>query len=199
MHAGSYGRRMARYARKDCGGELIHATSRGNNQRAIFKHDCDYRELLLHFTIVARTYELTVYAYCVMGNHYHFVLAGFMDAISDAMRELNGGHARRMNRRYGRRNHQFGDRFTSTVIESDSHLLNAIGYTVTNPERTKDPVPAETYRWSSYRPCAGLIIAPPFLAVREVHGLLGAEGDRGAALFREWIAGPRRQVAGTRP
>jgi hypothetical protein len=136
-----------------------------------------------------------------MGNHYHLVVGGEPDALSSGMRDLNGCHARRMNLRYGRRDHQWGDRYSSTAITSEAQLLYEIRYVVTNPERTENPIRAERYFWSSYNACAGVVIAPPFLAVDHVHGALGAPcvGTDGAAAFREWIAESRKQLVLARP
>jgi REP element-mobilizing transposase RayT len=60
---------MARLARAVCGGELIHATTRGNNRRWVFHCDYDRRTLLSHLAIVVPRYEWTLYAWCLMGNH----------------------------------------------------------------------------------------------------------------------------------
>ena len=65
---------MARPLRIEFSGALYHVTSRGDRREPIFEDDA-VRAMLLN--VVARMlarFDALAVAYCLMGNHYHFVL-----------------------------------------------------------------------------------------------------------------------------
>jgi REP element-mobilizing transposase RayT len=64
------GAHMPRPPRKEYAGALYHVTCRGNGRGQIFFDDADsgrFREQLKH---CLETYEVTLYAYALMPNHY---------------------------------------------------------------------------------------------------------------------------------
>lgn len=66
--------RMTRPLRIEFPGAIYHVTSRGDRQERIFVDDHDLRTLL---SIVGRAllhFDARRLAYCLMGDHYHFVL-----------------------------------------------------------------------------------------------------------------------------
>jgi REP-associated tyrosine transposase len=147
-------------------GGIYHVTTRGNNREQVVWDDRDRAILLGAITQAARRYGWVVLAYCLMTNHFHLIVQVPSGGLSEGMRLLNGGFARRMNARHGRVGHLFQNRFHATHIRRDAHLLEACRYVVLNPVRAGICERPEQWRWSSYRACAGLELAPPFLAVR---------------------------------
>src|SRR5262249_44352512 len=109
-------------------------------------------------------YEWILYAWCLMTNHYHLVMRIPRNGLSQGMSELNGSFGRWSNRRHARCDHVFGKRFSAQEIASDSHLLEACRYVVLNPVRAGLCAQPASWRWSSYRACAGLSTTDPFLA-----------------------------------
>ena len=176
-----------RVPRYELASEIVHVTSRGNNRREIFSRDEDYRSFLALLERSARKYDWVVYSYCLMRNHVHLVVRAPQEALSNGLRDLIGGYARTWNKRLGRKNHAFGDRFHGEAVLTDWQLVNTCRYVLRNPVRCKEPLPLE-YRWSSYRANCGLAPAPPFLAVRELLGIFGNDPRRAAAAFRAFIA-----------
>ena len=75
----------------------------------------------------------TCLAYCLMTNHFHLVLSLSAASLSRGMHRLNGTYARRFNERHGHHGHLFEARFSSTVIKSEEHYLDAIRYVALNP------------------------------------------------------------------
>src|SRR5262245_38313956 len=66
---------MARPLRIEYPGAYYHVTSRGNEQKAIFKDDSDREKFL---DIVARAvneFSLRCHGYVLMNNHYHLLIA----------------------------------------------------------------------------------------------------------------------------
>jgi putative transposase len=165
-----------------------HLGTRGNNQRAIFFDDEDRLLFLAMLRRIARRYGWTVYAYCLMTNHYHLVIQLSDRGLSRGMCELNGGYAIASNARHGRTNHVFGRRFWDAPIERQAHLLETCRYVVLNPVRAGILDKAAEWPWSSYRSCAGEQHAPTFLAVGELLGLFGANPGAARAAYRRYVS-----------
>ena len=123
-----------------------------------------------------------------MTNHYHLLLEIPRGGLSVGMRELNGGYSRWANRRHARSGHLFHNRFGSTRVETDPHLLEVCRYVVLNPVRAGLCPTPKTWGWSSYRACAGLERAPRFLALSVLLQLFGPNVRRAQVSFRSFVA-----------
>lgn len=81
---------MTRPLRIEFPGAVYHITSRGNEQKDVFRDDKD-RTIFLD--ILARSCNLfnwRCHAYCLMGNHYHLIVETVDGTLSRGMRHLNG-------------------------------------------------------------------------------------------------------------
>jgi putative transposase len=93
---------MARPLRIEFPGALYHVTSRGDRREPIFDDDEDRRALLSVVAQAVQRFDATVLAYCLMDNHYHFVLHTRLANLSPLMRQINGVYSQAYNRRQGR-------------------------------------------------------------------------------------------------
>jgi hypothetical protein len=109
------------------------------------------------------------------------------------MCELNGGYALTFNARHGRSNHVFGSRFWSDLVMSDTHLLASSRYIVLNPVRAELCPDPESWGWSSYRSCAGLELAPGFLATGELLELFANRPAMAQDAYRRYVSDGRGQ------
>jgi putative transposase len=169
-------------------GGIYHLGSRGNNRQPLYWADDDRSDFLRLIGDAARRWEWIVMTYCLMPNHFHLIVQVPQGGLSEGMQYLNGGYARRTNRRYGRTGHLFRNRFWSKLIESDDQLLGTISYVVHNPVRAGLCATPEHWRWSSHRACAGLDEPPPFLAVDSVLGLFGNRRAEACLAYRRYVA-----------
>jgi putative transposase len=121
-------------------------------------------------------FSAQVLAYCLMGNHYHFVLHTREANLSRLMRHINGVYTQVFNRRHGKVGHLFQGRFKAILVDRDAYLLEVCRYVELNPVRAGVvDAPAE-WPWSSYRAHAGQADTPPWLDTIGLHGyLLGRE------------------------
>jgi REP element-mobilizing transposase RayT len=179
-------------------GAIYHVTTRGNNREQVVWDDRDRTILLRSIDQAARRHGWIVLAYCLMTNHFHLIVQVPLGGLSEGMRLLNGGFARRMNARHGRVGHLFQNRFHSTKIESDAHLLEACRYVVLNPVRAGLCENPDQWRWSSYRACAGLELAHTFLAVDALLGLFGTRPWRARRQYRTFVQDALVRVSGER-
>lgn len=166
---------MPRPPRIQVAGAFYHLTARGNNQRSIYLDDRDRERFLGLFEQVAKPLSWRCHTFCLMGNHYHFLVETPEANLAEGMFRLNGGYARSFNGRHGRRGHLFEKRYHSVLIERESHLLEACRYVVLNPVRAGLCDTADDWRWSSFRATAGLAAVPSFLEVAWLHDQFGRD------------------------
>ena len=167
-----------------------HVTVCGNDGRVIYETRRDAKDFLARLAEQVRRREWICLAYCLMTNHYHLLLRAPTGgpSLSLGMQTLNGRYSRAFNRRYGRKHHLFRNRFGTTPVERDEHLLEAARYVVLNPVRAglvEDPA---EWPWSSYRACAGLDFPPRFLALGELLALFAADPRDATNAYRDFVA-----------
>ena len=163
---------MPRLPRLEYSGALYHVTARGVQQATIFIDDEDRLSLLGNFAKASRTCEAKVFAFCLMDNHYHFVLQTGQANLSALMHRVNSVYSSTFNRRHGRCGHVFEGRFKALHVDRDAYLLEVCRYVELNPVRAGMVVMVDQWRWSSYRSNTGTIRSPRWLATGELHGAL---------------------------
>lgn len=140
---------MSRKPRQKSQTGLYHITMRGNGRQLLFEDDEDRKRLLsLVRTSITRS-NITLIAWCLMGNHVHLVMSDHGDNVSEAMHLVMSCYATWYNRRHGHVGHVFQDRFSSAPISSEEYLLDAIRYVHFNPQKA-GICPYGAYRWSSH-------------------------------------------------
>lgn len=139
---------MSRF-RKESVGDIYHVMSRGNGRQLIFEDDNDRQFFLYKLQGCLVDAHLDLYAWCLMGNHFHLLVRGDKESLSRCMHRVCSVYARRFNAKTGHVGHLFQDRFKSEPINDESYLLTVVRYIHKNPEKG-GLAPMETYKWSSY-------------------------------------------------
>jgi len=121
-----------------------------------------------------------------MTNHYHAVFQ-IDEKLSAGMQELNGRFATISNWVNKRRDHLFGRRFTSHLIEDDAYLLESVRYVLLNPVRSAGVARPEHWRCSSARAMLGSDPAPAWLDVEFVLGYFGATPEPARRRFSDFV------------
>lgn len=142
---------MARAWRIEFEGALYHVLSRGNEKRDIFYNDADRRMFLDTLGEMAQRFEIDIFVYVLMGNHYHLLLRTRRANLSRAMQWLGVTYTNRFNARHSRSGHLFQGRFKSMLVQNDAYLLQVSYYIHRNPLRGKMVERLADYRWSSFR------------------------------------------------
>jgi REP element-mobilizing transposase RayT len=177
---------MGRPPRIQVPGGFYHVHTRGNDQQAISFGNWSGRLFVREVKRAARRHGWRILAYCLMTNHYHVVFQ-IDDRLSAGMCELNGRFARISNWVNKRKDHLFGRRFTSHLIEDDAYLLESVRYTLLNPVRSAGVKAPEQWRWSSTRAMLGLDPAPAWLDVEFVLGYFGATPEAARRRFYAFL------------
>ena len=181
---------MSRLARVVVPNLPHHVTQRGNRREPIFFEDGDqeiYCDLLAEHT---RKYGVEIWAYCLMPNHVHLILAPRDEA--GLARAIGAAHRRYthfINARGRWTGHLFQSRFASVVMD-ESHLLAAVRYVSLNPVRARLVPRAQDWPWSSVRAHLagednGLVTVKPVLSrVPDFPHLLAEDNENGFAAIR---------------
>jgi putative transposase len=134
------------------GGICYHVINRGNRRAAVFHKPADYRAFIKLKERACARLPMRVSAYCLMPNHFHFVLWPFGDGdISRWMHWLLTCHVRRYHCIHGTDGRIWQGRFKAFPIEQDDHLLRVLRYVERNPLRATLVARAEQWPWSSLR------------------------------------------------
>ena len=98
---------MARAWRIEYEEALYHVLSRGNEKQDIVINDDDRRLFLITAGEMAERFEIDIFAYVLMDNHYHIVVETIEGnlSISKGMRQLNGVYTQQFNRTHERGGH----------------------------------------------------------------------------------------------
>lgn len=189
---------MSRPLRIEFPGALYHVTARGDRRESIFADDQDRLALLGVVGQGLARFDGQMLAYCLMGNHYHFVLHTRAANLSLLMRHINGVYSQQFNRRHGLVGHLLQGRFKSVLVDLDAYLLEVCRYVELNPVRAGIARDPSDWRWSSYRSHVGLAPGAAWLDTEGLHRhMLGRDVDspadkaRAGQLYRQWVEAGR--------
>jgi putative transposase len=130
-----------------------HIYTRGNNRQNIFHDDTDMRQVFRILAMIHTKFPIAICAFCIMTNHYHFLLKSEDVTISKIMGIFNKRYTDYYNRRYEHIGHVFQQRFNSSPVSYSQDLLKVSKYIHRNPINTKKPLvhQMEDYPYSSYQ------------------------------------------------
>jgi REP element-mobilizing transposase RayT len=141
---------MARPWRIEYEGAFYHVMSRGNEQRDVFFDETDRFTFLKVLSEMSQRFEVDIFAYVLMANHYHLLIKTQQANLSKAMQWLGVTYTCRFNLKHNRCGHLFQGRFKSILVQNDAYLLQLSCYIHRNPTRAKTVRRLAQYRWSSY-------------------------------------------------
>jgi len=161
---------MARQWRIEYPGALYHVLSRGNGRQDIFLTDDDrglFLDLLQEFS---ERFSIELYAFVLMGNHYHLLLKTLDANLSRGMQWFGTAYTRKFNLLNNQSGHLFQGRFKSIIVENDAYLLRLSCYIHRNPLRAGIANRLSDYKWSSYQYYAYRKNAPAWMKTSQILG-----------------------------
>ena len=141
---------MARPLRITYPGAFYHVTSRGNEQKPVFKSIKDRTKFLEYLKSATERYSAVIHAYCLMDNHYHLLLETPSGNLSRIMAHINGAYTSYFNKKRDRAGHLFQGRYKAIVVEADEYAKELSRYIHLNPVRAGIVKMPEEYKWSNY-------------------------------------------------
>lgn len=148
-----------------------HFYNRGNNKELIFKEEENYTHFLKLMT-VHLSQVANFYSYCLLPNHFHFVLQikdseyiipKYRDNIHQPFSNFFNAYTKAFNKKYNRTGSLFQKHPKRKLIKDENYLQNLILYVNTNPSH-HDIADFKKYKFSSY---SSLISSKHTLLMRE--------------------------------
>jgi REP element-mobilizing transposase RayT len=170
---------MARPLRIEYPGCFYHVTSRGNEQKDIFKSRRDREKFLTYLQSSVERYGARIHAYCLMTNHYHLLMETPKGNLSQIMRHINGAYTTYFNVKRKRFGHLFQGRYKAIIVEADEYSLELSRYLHLNPVRAGMVKKPQDYEWSSYQCYTGLSSPPDWLSQHLILDHFGAPDQQG--------------------
>lgn len=145
---------MPRARRYSPPNSVHHVTNRGNDKRCLFDSPTEFSEFLDLVAWAKSFYPVRVVGYCLMPNHWHFMLwPEEARAMSAFLHRLCTSHAirRRKATRSVGHGHVYQDRYHAFLIDSETYYFRALRYVEANPVRAGLVSSANQWHWSSFR------------------------------------------------
>jgi putative transposase len=170
-------------------GAAYHVFNRGHNREAIFADPADLSYFLHLLARYRQRFELRLYHYCIMTNHFHLLVQlANPRQLSGLMAGLLLAYVRYFHGRHGFVGHLWQGRFKSPAVQREGYWLSCGRYVERNPvEAGMTALPWE-YPWSSCRAYA-LGQVDPLLTEDPCYRELSPDPQRRQALWREFVVG----------
>jgi putative transposase len=135
----------------DVAGQYYHVYNRGCNRENIFSNDGNYRYLLQQAKKFLIGSGIGVVTYCLMPNHYHFLLRSDSDgSIARFIQRLFNSYAQAFNKQQDRSGTLFEGRAKSIWVDDEKYLLQLCRYIHLNPVVAGLVSRAEDWQYSNY-------------------------------------------------
>ena|SRR3989344_1447297 len=155
--------------------EFYHIYNRGSEKRDIFTQPRDYErflKILFYYQFLGpkpsfskftksklsplkplgRERFLDVICYCLMPNHFHFLVRQLKDGgISKFVSQLANSYTKYFNTKYNRVGPLFQGAFKAVRIETDEQLIHVSRYIHLNPVVSGIVKELDNYKWSSFQ------------------------------------------------
>lgn len=178
---------MARPLRIEYPGAFYHVTSRGNEQKDIYKSRHDREKFLEYLESATQRYGAVIHAYCQMSNHYHLLLETQTGNLSQIMQHINSAYTTYFNVKRKRAGHLFQGRYKAILVEADEYATELSRYIHLNPVKAAMVAQPEDWPWSSYRGFIGQDRAPDWLNREFILGHFGKKTADAEKKYREFV------------
>ncbi len=133
---------------------VYHVLNRGVGRRTLFHKDQDFLAFERVVEESLRTCRMRICAYCLLSNHWHWVLWPESDGdLPGYMQQMTNMHVKRWKEHrheigYG---HLYQGRYKSFPVESEDYFYQVVRYVERNALRANLVARAEEWPWSSLR------------------------------------------------
>ena len=146
---------MARKGRSCSAGPVVHVCNRAAGQLTLFQSIFEYTQILTVFREALEKFPVSVFAFCIMPNHWHLLCrAGEPDILSRFMHWFGTTHAKRwrISHESTGRGAVYQNRFRSHPVEGSIAFLKTAAYIERNALVAGLVREASTWPWGSACP-----------------------------------------------
>jgi putative transposase len=187
---------MSRPLRIEYAGAIYHITSRGIDRREIFRDDKDREHFVQLLREGADFDKVEVMAYCLMPNHFHFLLSTKKPNLSRFMQRMNTAYTRYFNYKYKRVGPLMQGRYKALLVGSPEYLVTLSRYIYLNPVKVK-PVAKKSqaeqelllrgYKWSSYAGVLNSKKRSRYFHCERVLDFIGGDNEAGRKRYEDYV------------
>lgn len=134
---------------------FLHVFNRGINRQSIFFSPADYIFFLKKLLEIKRKYDHSIYALCLMPDHFHISIQTRKVSISKIMSSLTTSYSMYFNRNHHHLGPVFQNRFKSILIENDNYFIALSRYIYLNPVKSGLVEDPQLYPYSSFNEAIG--------------------------------------------
>ena len=139
------------YRKMPMQGSYYHIYNRGVNRGDIFYKESDYFFCLKRVSNYCKKYSVQVIAYCLMPNHYHFLIRQDGEVpVSRWIQTVFNGYAQAFNKENNRKGTLFESRCQIKLIDKEAWLLHLVRYIHLNPVQAGLVFDAKDWPYSNY-------------------------------------------------
>jgi REP element-mobilizing transposase RayT len=132
-------------------GQYYHVYNRGVDRQPIFREEENNIYLLRLVKQYAPELQVAVIAYCLMPNHYHFLLRQDGEEPAGLLPQLTfNRYSKAFNKRYGRTGTLFEGRYRSVWVDRTEYLFHLCRYIHANPVKARLVAGLEDWPFSNY-------------------------------------------------
>ena len=142
--------------------------SRGNDGQDIYLNDDDRKLFLETISEMSERFEVDIFTYVLMSNHYHLLVRTNRANLKKAMQWFGTTYTRRFNNRNCKKGHLFQGRYKSILVQNDAYLMQLSCYIHRNPLRAGIVRRLIDYKWSSYPIYAYAKKGPAWLSTKVI-------------------------------
>ncbi|HSN53780.1 MAG TPA: transposase [Candidatus Sulfomarinibacteraceae bacterium] len=180
---------MPRRPRLFVPGAIYHVYCRVARGEFVFDEHDEAVEFIEVLRKVRDLDRLTIFAWCLMGNHYHLVLKTGEIALWRSMARLQGSFSRGHNRRHRYLGRLWQSRYRARVIDTDEYFRQAVAYVHLNPVSARMVDDPAAYVFSGHREIIGAC-SPHIIDRRAVlYGFDEPVATSPAENYLHWVRG----------
>ena len=187
---------MTRPLRIEYPGACYHVINRGNRGYQVFFSDSDYTLFLDKLAEYVDLYDVELFSYCLMPNHYHLFLKTKHANLGRFMQSFNTSFTLCMNKKQDKSGHLFQGRYKAQLVETERYKNVLSRYIHLNPVKLKSQSNESLailkkllrdYKWSSFRYYLGLAQKPDWLNMSFVFASWGKTINEQIKNYRKYV------------
>jgi REP element-mobilizing transposase RayT len=132
-------------------GQYYHVFNRGVNRQPIFAREENYCYLLRRIKQFLPLYQISIIAYSLMPNHYHFLIGVSKEGtLSPFIQRLFNSYSQAFNREQNRTGTLFEGRAKSIIVDESKYVYALVRYIHLNPVVAGLVSTPEDWQFSNY-------------------------------------------------